>query len=215
MVRDSAQGSVRATVRASARHRMRGALALAAASVVLLAGCSSDPLADQYREGSNKGYIAGDGTIAEFAVAERGDPVEFAGVAADGSTVDSSDYLGDVLVVNFWYAACAPCRVEAPDLAKLSSDFDGNGAAFVGVNVRDQAETAASFESKFGIEYPSIIDIGNGSATLAFAGVVPPAAVPTTIVLDTDGRIAARILGMVEAPSILRSIVDDVIAEGS
>ena len=223
MVHDSAQSSVRPSALASARpsarpsvrRRMLGALALAAASVVLLAGCSSDPLADQYREGSNKGYIAGDGTIAEFASADRGDPVEFTGVAADGSAIDSSNYLGEVLVVNFWYAACAPCRVEAPELAALSVEFDGKGAEFLGVNVRDQAETASSFENKFGIEYPSIIDIDNGSATLAFAGVVPPAAVPTTIVLDAKGRIAARILGLVESPSILRSIVNDVIAEGS
>ncbi len=197
------------------RRRMLGALALVAASALLLAGCSSDPLAEQYREGSNKGYIAGDGTIAEFAAADRGDPVTFTGVAADGSTIDSANYLGEVLVVNFWYAACAPCRVEAPDLAALSVEFDGNGAQFLGVNVRDQAATATSFETKFGIEYPSIIDIGDGSATLAFAGVVPPAAVPTTIVLDSQGRIAARILGLLEAPSILRSIVDDVIAEGN
>lgn len=211
MVRNRTQPSGRVF----ARRGMRGALALAAVSVLLLAGCSSDPLAEQYREGSNKGYIAGDGTIAEFAADDRGDPVVFTGVAADGSTVDSADYLGEVLVVNFWYAACAPCRLEAPDLAALSADFDGNGAEFIGVNVRDQAETAASFENKFAIEYPSIIDIGDGSATLAFAGVVPPAAVPTTIVLDADGRIAARILGMLEAPSILRSIVDDVISEGS
>ena len=105
MVRDSAQSSVRPSALASARpsarpsvrRRMLGALALAAASVVLLAGCSSDPLADQYREGSNKGYIAGDGTIAEFASADRGDPVEFTGVAADGSAIDSSNYLGEVL----------------------------------------------------------------------------------------------------------------------
>ncbi|MGO7984058.1 TlpA disulfide reductase family protein, partial [Rhizobium johnstonii] len=53
--------------------------------------------------------------------------------------------LGDVLVVNFWYASCAPCRAEAPDLEKIHAEFDGQGATFVGVNVRDQAATAASF----------------------------------------------------------------------
>lgn len=200
--------------RGSIRRRMLGAAAIAAVAALVFTGCTSDPLAEQYREGSNKGYIAGDGTIAEFAIADRGEPVEFSGISASGDTVDSADYLGEVLVVNFWYAACAPCRVEAPDLAELSAAYEGNGASFVGINVRDQAATATSFETTFGIEYPSIIDIGDGSATLAFAGTVPPAAVPTTIVLDANGRIAARILGMVEAPSILRSIVDDVIAEG-
>ena len=208
-----------------------GFVALAAASALLLAACSSDPLADQYREGSGKNYIAGDGTISEFDASQRGEPIEFSGPTVDGGTFDSADTLGEVTVVNFWYAGCAPCRVEAPILEEVSQSFgvgepsDGDGTtdtaaavenpgvAFVGVNVRDQAGTAASFEQTYGVTYPSILDVNEGTVQLAFAGDVPPAAVPTTIVLDRQGRVAARVLGQLTDASILESIIDDLLAE--
>ena len=199
--------------RATRSPVVAGAIALAAASALLLAGCSSDPLAEQYREGGNKGYIAGDGTIAEFPADERGEPVEFTGETIEGETLDSAELAGQVAVVNFWYAGCAPCRAEAPLLQEVHEEFDGNGASFVGVNVRDQAATAASFEENYGITYPSIVDVNDGAVQYAFAGDVPPAAVPTTIVLDAEGRVAARILGQVKDASILETIVRDVIAE--
>ncbi len=211
--------------------RRSAIVALAAASALLLAGCSSDPLADQYREGSGKNYIAGDGTISEFDASQRGEPIEFSGETVEGGTFDSADTLGGVTVVNFWYAGCAPCRVEAPILEEVSQSFgvgapsDGDettdtaaavenpGVAFVGVNVRDQAGTAASFEQTYGVSYPSILDVNDGTAQLAFAGDVPPAAVPTTIVLDRQGRVAARVLGQLTDASILESIIDDLLAE--
>lgn len=195
-----------------ARRAMTAGVALAAASALLLAGCASDPLADQFREGSGKNYIAGDGTISEFAEPQRGETIEFSGETVEGGTFDSADTLGEVTVVNFWYAGCAPCRVEAPILEEVSQSFD-DGVSFVGVNVRDQAGTAASFEKEFGVSYPSILDVDEGTAQLAFAGEVPPAAVPTTIVLDQEGRVAARVLGQLTEASILESIIDSLLAE--
>ena len=183
----------------------------------MLTGCSSDPLAEQYREGSGKNYIAGDGTISEFAVDQRGEPIEFAGETVEGDSFDSAETLGDVTVVNFWYAGCAPCRVEAPILEEVSQTFGADSGSddvsFVGVNVRDQAGTAASFEQTYGVTYPSILDVESGTAQLAFAGDVPPAAVPTTIVLDQEGRVAARVLGQLTEASILESIIDSLLAE--
>ncbi|MFF2370581.1 TlpA family protein disulfide reductase [Agromyces sp. NPDC058110] len=189
--------------------------ALAAASALLLTGCTSDPLADQFREGSGKNYIAGDGSISEYAAADRGEPIEFAGETVEGDAFDSADTLGDVTVVNFWYAGCAPCRVESPILEEVSQGYadDDADVAFVGVNVRDQAGTAASFEKEYGVTYPSILDVESGEAQLAFAGPVPPAAVPTTIVLDREGRVAARVLGQLTEASILESLVDRVLDE--
>jgi thiol-disulfide isomerase/thioredoxin len=193
-------------------------IALVAASALLLTGCTSDPLADQYREGSGKNYIAGDGTISEFAADQRGEPIEFSGETVEGGSFDSSETRGKVTVVNFWYAGCAPCRVEAPILEEVSQQYSGerggdDGVSFVGVNVRDQAGTAASFEKTYGVTYPSILDVESGVAQLAFAGDVPPAAVPTTIVLDQDGRVAARVLGQLTEASILESIIDSLLAE--
>jgi thiol-disulfide isomerase/thioredoxin len=187
--------------------------AIAGVALLALTGCTNDPLAEQYREGSGKGYIAGDGSWTEIPAAERDEPVEFAGVDQNGDEVTSDDFAGEVLVVNFWYAACAPCRAEAPDLVELSAQYEGQGASFLGVNVRDQADTAIAFDETYGIEYPSIIDTNDGAVKLAFSGSVPPNAVPTTLVLDAEGRIAARIVGQLRDASILDTLIRDTIAE--
>jgi peroxiredoxin len=196
-------------------NRTRGvALAIPLVIAALaLAGCASDPLAEQYASGTNQNYISGDGSVKVIAPADRGDPVTFEAKTDTGDTVSSNDYAGEVLVINFWYAACPPCRVEAPDLAALAKNFDGNGASFLGVNVRDQAATARTFESEVGIEYPSVIDANEGNMQLAFAGTVAPNAVPTTLVIDKKGRVAARFLGLIEAPSTLKTIITETIAE--
>ncbi|MGA1033366.1 MAG: TlpA family protein disulfide reductase, partial [Aquiluna sp.] len=117
---------------------------------------------------------------------------------------------GFVVVMNWWYAACAPCRAEAPDMAALSEEFADQGVQFVGVNVRDTAETALAFDRNFGITYPSIMDAQSGAVSLAFSGVVSPQAVPTTLVIDREGRVSARILGRIDK-SILRELIETVV----
>lgn len=185
---------------------------LVASFVITLAGCAQDPLAQQYREGSSKNYIAGDGTVTEFAKSERPSFSEWAGETESGLSLKSDSLLGSVVVMNWWYAACAPCRAEAPDLAALSKEFEDRGVQFVGVNVRDTAETALAFDRKFGITFPSVMDAQSGAVSLAFNGVVSPAAVPTTLVIDKDGKVASRILGRIDA-SILRTLIESVVAE--
>ena len=195
--------------------RMTRTLVVGAAVIALsLTGCSSDPLAEQYREGSNKNYIAGDGSVTEILLENRGEPITFTGTTENGETVTSEQYLGNVLVVNFWYAGCAPCRAEAADLEQVYQETSPSGVNFLGVNVRDQAATAISFNERFGVTYPSIMD-QNGQAQLSFASQVPPNAVPTTLVLDAQGRVAARILGQLQSPSILTTLINDVAAEKS
>ncbi|PFG29417.1 thiol-disulfide isomerase/thioredoxin [Paramicrobacterium agarici] len=191
---------------------MLSAAAAALASVLLVAGCSSDPLAEQYKEGSSKGYIAGDGSVMEIAEPDRGEPVDFSGTTESGDEISSSDLVGDVVVVNFWYASCAPCRAEAPILDNVFEEYSDDGVEFVGVNLRDQPGTAASFNDTYDVGYSSIIDVDTGSVKLAFADTVPPNSVPTTIVLDKQGRVAARILGAIEDTSILSTLVEDALA---
>lgn len=191
-------------------------LALATAALFAasaLTGCSgSDELANQYRSGDNKNYIAGDGTVTEFGLTDRGAAVEWSGTLADGkSQISSANLSGVVTVLNFWYAGCAPCRAEAPDLvaiAKANPDVQ-----FIGVNVRDSAGTSLAFERKFGITWPSILDSNSGSVVLAFTGIVTPQAVPTTLVIDRKGRVAARVLGRIEA-STLKALIKRVVDEG-
>lgn len=181
--------------------------------LLVLAGCTADPLAAEYEAGSNKNYISGDGSLTVIAEGDRAAAVEFAGETESGDAVDSADYAGQVLVINFWYAACPPCRIEAPDLEALYQRFDGEGATFLGVNVRDQAETAAYFEKENGVTYPSVIDANDGNMLFAFAGTVAPNAVPTTLVIDKQGRVAARFLGRIEDPSTLEAVITETIAE--
>ena len=190
------------------------AAALAVVAAVALAGCTStDPLAEQYRAGTGQGYISGDGAYTVFAPEDRAAPIEFEGVTETGETVSSDDYRGDVLVVNFWYAGCPPCRLEAPDLEALAQQFAPDGVQFLGVNIYDQAPTALSFAEEFGVTYPSVLDVNDGQVRLAFAGQVAPTAVPTTLVLGREGRVAARIAGLLSEPSVLRSMITDTLAE--
>ena len=187
--------------------------AVAAVTALALTGCTAnDSLANQYRSGSGQNYIAGDGTVSEYAAGNRGAPVAFAGKLADGTPVSSKDYTGKVLVVNFWYAGCPPCRVEAPELQKLSQKYKGDGVDFLGVNLYDTASTAASFEKDKGITYPSVLDRDTGSVLLAFSRTVPPKATPTTLVVDKEGRVAARILGAIPDASILDTLIADAVA---
>ncbi|MFE5408439.1 TlpA family protein disulfide reductase [Microbacterium sp. NPDC056569] len=181
-----------------------------------LAACTSDPLAEQYRSGDNKGFVAADGfTVKEIAPAERTDAVEFEGVLDTGGTTSSADYAGEVLVVNFWYAQCAPCRVEAPVLAAADAEFADQDVSFLGVNLYDGAAASLAFSEKYGVEYPSALASEDGSIKLAFAGETPLNAVPVTIVLDKQGRVAARLIGQIKADdaSILETIVRDALEE--
>src|SRR5699024_12190160 len=117
--------------------------------------CSDDdPLAAQAGNSDGKNYIAGDGSVMEVSEAERDEAVEFSGQTFDDKTI-STDTLDGPTLVNFWYASCAPCRAEATDLVDLHQEFDGD-VNFLGVNLRDAADTAAACECNFEIDYPYI-----------------------------------------------------------
>lgn len=203
-------------IRSSFAKRLTATL-LAGGLVFSLAACSDDPLADQYRAGDNKGFISGDGAVQEIPVDERGEPVEFAATTETGEPVASDDYLGGVLVVNFWYAACGPCRAEAQHLETAYSSFAGQDVAFLGINTSDSAAAASAFADTYGVTYPSVLAAQDGAVKLAFADKTPINATPTTLVLDKQGRVAARIIGQLDedGQSILETIVRDVLAEQS
>ncbi|MDO5617493.1 TlpA family protein disulfide reductase [Kocuria sp.] len=180
-------------------------------SAVVLAACTpeEESLTQQANAGGDTGYIAGDGSVTEYAQAERGEPVDFSGTLFDGTEVTAAELRGKPALLNFWYAGCAPCRKEAPDLVEMAHEHDG-AIAFYGVNVRDERATAEAFERTFEIPYPSFED-RDGGVLLALSKFVPPQAVPTTIILDAEGRVASRVLGIAE-PSILKALLDDVVS---
>lgn len=200
------------------RRRIQTAFAVPLLALLTLTSCSSGggDLAEQWKESSDKGYISGDGTSMSIAPSDRTDPVEFSGETDLGSKYGSEDTLGSVTVVNFWYAGCAPCRAEAGDLMEAYDKFAPEGVKFLGVNTRDQVAQAEQFAEQFGVEYPSIMDNAGGRATQqAFAGQVPLNAVPTTLILDTEGRVAHRVLGQIAGASQLSTLIEETLSEGN
>ena len=115
--------------------------------------------------------------------------------------------------MNFWYAACGPCIVEAPLLEEVWQEYQDQGVSFLGVNTYDQPATALSFARDNNVTYPSVIDVNDGKVKLAFAQVTPIQATPTTLVVDKEGRVAARIIGQLQSASILSTLVRDALGE--
>jgi peroxiredoxin len=196
--------------------RARTAVAMIAVVVSLaLAGCTSnDSLANTYNKTGDTGnYVSADGSTKTIAAADRGAAIAWSGTTDAGTKVSSADYAGKVVVLNFWYASCPPCRLEAKDLEKLNTKYSADGVVFLGVNVSDTGPTALSFEQSHGITYPSILDAEQGAVKLAFTGKVAPNAVPTTLIIDAKGRVAARFSGLITSPSLVGQIIESTQAE--
>lgn len=193
------------------RHDRLLGWAVAALAVALLgSGCSAERAAVQ-RGGakSDTGYVGGDSSITQVAPGDRKPAPVVAGQRLGSSqTLSTADYPGKVIVLNVWGSWCAPCRQEAPDLAKASKRTAGT-AAFVGLDIRDyDPAPAEAFVRAFKVPYPSIYD-PNGTQLVKFAGELPPAAIPTTLIIDKQGRIAARIVGVISEITLV-NLIDDV-----
>lgn len=194
-----------------------GVITAGVLTILALVGCATnDDLAAQYQDGVDTGFVSGDGSVVSIPPAERGDVVTFSGMATDGEAREWGEYLGDVVVINFWYAGCPPCRAEAPDLVEVANAYANQGVRFLGVNTRDDLAQALMFEEEFSIPFPSILDKANDAAVQrAFAGAVPLNAVPTTLVLDREGRVAHRVLGQIASASMLETMVKETLAEAN
>jgi thiol-disulfide isomerase/thioredoxin len=189
------------------RRRPRPALALVAAALLALAACSGGSAAAV----PGQGFVSGDGSVTQVAVADRKDPVSFRGTTLDGQPYDVEDDRGRVVVVNVWGSWCAPCIAEAPALQAVHELTHDQDVSFVGINTKDGKAAARAHEKRFGVTYPSIDDDG-GRVLLDLRGSLPPSAIPSTLVLDREGRVAARILGKTDR-TVLSGVVADVVAE--
>ncbi|HLR28282.1 MAG TPA: TlpA disulfide reductase family protein [Ruania sp.] len=185
--------------------RSRSLLALVAALLVVLTGCAGQD--SQPSSPQAGGYVSGDGRITTWDSSERDEPVELTGTTYEKEDIDLADWRGDVVVVNFWYASCPPCRAEAPDLAELATKYKDQDVHFLGVNHTDGRGTALAFQRQFDIPYPSLNDT-DADGVAAMQGVVPLRAMPSTVVLDREGRVAARVIGQIE-PSTLRALIEE------
>lgn len=130
------------------------------------------------------------------------------GVTVEGDHLALVDLRGHVVVLNVWGSWCAPCRAEAPDLARVARQSRRAGVQFVGIDVRDNPAAARAFARRYAISYPSWDD-QDGAVLAQFTGIVPVSAVPSTMVLDAEGVIRARVIGRIDA-STLRGLIEDV-----
>lgn len=183
----------------------RASLLIALAVAPLLAACGGSGLTS-----GDQGFVGGDGTVTVLAVADRAEPDgEVAGETVDGRSVSVADLRGKVVVMPVWGSWCGPCRAEAPMLADAARDLEDDGVVFLGIDSRDPNTAAVRrFEDRFDIPYDSIYD-PDGETLLAFHGILPPQSIPSFVFLDTDGKVAARVLGEIDR-STLYGVVDDI-----
>lgn len=184
--------------------RLVASLLLAA---LALAGCGGTNTVSTFAEGG--GTSVGGGSVEAIAPAKRSTVIRVQGTTPDDVAIDTSTYRGQVVVLNTWGTWCGPCNAEAPALQQAYAELKGDGVRFVGVNIRDDDASMRSFERKFAITYPSVRYDG-GAVTLQLQGKA--VATPTTIVLDRQGRIAARVTVQVDTGT-LTGLVRDVLNE--
>ena len=190
----------------SARRTRVAAVALAA---LALAGCATT---SGTADGSTR-FVAGDGSTVLLSPDQRAAAPTVVGTTLDGARLDLASMRGKVVVVNFWASWCGPCREEAGALQKVYDETHAKGVDFVGIvsGGKDSLQNAQAFTRRFDITYPSMFDQDN-SLVLAFAGQLPPSAIPTTLVLDREGRVAARAIDAVDRSRLL-GMIEPVLAE--
>ncbi|MEU9369750.1 TlpA disulfide reductase family protein [Streptomyces avermitilis] len=194
------------------RTRSRAALLSAGAAVaaLVLSACGSG---GTHGGGGDTNFVAGKDGIATVAKGSRVDAPDLSGKTVDGKQLDVADYKGKVVVLNVWGSWCPPCRAEAPNFVKVAKDTAAQGVQFVGINTRDSGTAPAkAFEKEQGVTYPSLYD-PTGKLMLRFKkGTLNPQTIPSTLVIDRDGKIAARTLQPLTEEK-LREMLDPILAE--
>lgn len=172
-----------------------------------LAACSSS----NGSQTSGQSFVAGDHTITLLAPDQRPTPGTLRGQTIDGKVLDLVSQKGHAVVLNVWGSWCAPCQKEAPALEKASQELKAKGVTFIGINTRENGnkDAAAAFQRTYGITYPSLFD-ADSNALLALRGAVSANAIPSTVVIDPQGRIAARISGATTTATLV-DLVQDVL----
>ncbi|MFJ8052944.1 TlpA family protein disulfide reductase [Streptomyces luteogriseus] len=205
--------SNRTTSATERTRRVRRSAALTAplaAVALLVSACGSGGTSGG---GGNTNFVTGTDGVATVAQGKRTPAPDLSGKTIAGKTLDVADYKGKVVVLNVWGSWCNPCRAEAKYFAKVSKAYADKGVQFVGINTRDTSTGAAlAFEKDWDITYPSLYD-PTGKLLLRFKkGTLNPQAIPSTLILDRDGKIAARSLSALSEERLLK-MLKPVVAE--
>lgn len=152
------------------------------------------------------------GGIEQIAQHQRAQPVKLAGKLLDGTPWDLAEQSGKVVVANVWYSTCGPCEAEMPLLERTWKQLQAkhSDVRFIGIDFGESPQSGSSALARYGTTYPSLSDESR-TLTLGLQGKAN--ATPTTLVLDRQGRIAARIAGAVTSESTLTGLIEDVVTE--
>jgi thiol-disulfide isomerase/thioredoxin len=175
-------------------------------AVTVLAACGGSG-----NRGTTTGFVSGDGSeaITTVDVADRKKAPVLEGEGLDGRPLSTADFAGKTIVVNLWGPWCAPCRAEAPALDEVAEQYADKDVQFVGILTRTKDPSyAIAFNRNKGVTYPSFADQG-GRLELGFNDSLPTLAIPTTWIIDSKGRVAARVIDKLSAPT-LANLIDDV-----
>ncbi|MFI6448671.1 TlpA family protein disulfide reductase [Kitasatospora sp. NPDC050543] len=193
------------------RPRLRLAAATAAAAALVLAGCSSS--GSSAGADGQIGFVKSKGGRSTAAIGHRQDAPDISGTTLDGAKVALSDYKGKVVVLNVWGSWCGPCRSEAPYLQQIWEKYKDQGVQFLGINTRDvDPANAIRFEQEKGITFPSLYDPSGLEIAKFPKGSLNPQSIPTTLVVDREGKLAARAVGG-QMDDALDELVQPVVAE--
>jgi len=194
----------------STRSRTVLLSAVAAVAALSLSACGNGGTSGG---GGDTHFVTGNNGVDSAPRSERAPAPDLSGKTIDGKALDVADYKGQVVVINVWGSWCGPCREEAKYFAKVSKDYTGKGVQFVGINTRDTSTTpAVAFEKEHGIGYPSLYDPA-GRLMLRFKkGTLNPQLIPSTLILDKDGKVAARALEPLDDTGLLK-MLKPVLAE--
>jgi len=171
---------------------------IALASLVILTSCSTGGLSSN----NEKAYISGNRSAVLIKEPLRKLAPELSGDILGGGKFTSQ--VGKVTIVNIWASWCAPCRAEAPTLSEFAAK--NPDLQFIGILTRDNLSSAISFANRFKLTYPTLID---DAVISSFRGSLSANAIPTTLIIDKNGLVAARISGQVTV-SILRDLLEKV-----
>ncbi|WP_328842876.1 TlpA family protein disulfide reductase [Streptomyces sp. NBC_00258] len=190
--------------------RVSPAALLVAAGALTLGACGNG----ETGSGDQPDYAASSDGISTVAKAERQPTNDVKGETLEGKQLDVADFKGKIIVINVWGSWCPPCRAETPNFVKVAKETKAKGVEFLGINTRDaNRRQAIAFETDYSVRYPSLYDPTGKVVLHGFPkGTLNPQTVPSTIVLDRDGKIAARSLRPLSEEN-LRKMISPLLAE--